>query len=494
MKRFMLVLLLVLLFFGISFAPLSIKSYEIAPDTISPGQEGIIRITLENTQPGGATTTGDSVEDVAIYFTPVEGMQFRTDSPLRIGNIEGGASTIVSVTFKVLPTAKGGILSPTFLVSQKDATYKQSFLVPIEVNNAPILTISLDKQTIRSTDKLNVTLTNSAGLASKLTIKLNESGKFSLINKDQIFVGDVVNSASASLDIDARNAKEGVNPLQFILSYQDELGKTKTEIKTISVTVKKESKDLVFTQEAPIITSKDNTLKLKIKNTGNLLKSFSISISDEKIKSKESNEIQLGDFASGEEKIVDIHVFADAEPGILDTTVTVKWVEGNFEKEEQAIIPITVSSDADVGIFLDSKPTPLLSGVEHTLSVLVSNIGSYGIENVELSLQESGILEILNAQKSQYIGGLESDDFSTVQYKIKMKNIQPGTYPLNIHVRYKDASGIWVDKDVISEVVVREYENSNGNGNILYILVIGVVLIIVYYYLRKRKLKQKIAK
>ena len=67
--------------------------------------------------------------------------------------------------------------------------------------------------------------------------------------------------------------------------------------------MKKEKADVAFTQTATIMTSKDNLLKLKVKNTGRTLEDFRVVLDDESIKSKEANEIKLGTFTGGDEKI-----------------------------------------------------------------------------------------------------------------------------------------------------------------------------------------------
>lgn len=479
---------------GLLFAPLSIESYEVIPSELRPGQEGIIELTLSNVQETSTATSVDPVENVAVYYSTVQGMEFKSAGPTQVGTLDGGATSIVTIPIKVLTTAKGGILSPSLSIRQDDALRTRNLVIPIQVTNPPILTLSTDKQTIASTDTLNITITNHGGEARLLTIKINDSDDFSFIGTDQIFAGTIVGSASIITSIDSRNADEGVTTIPFLLNYHQENGDTASELKEVSITVKKESTDIVFTQLEPIITSKDNFLELTVRNTGQNLEDFRISLTDTNIQSKESDEIGLGDLETNGEKTFDINVFADVAPGVHKAQFKLMWVEEDVEKEEEVLVPITVSSDADVAIFIDAKPEPLVPGQEYTLSVLVSNIGSYSIENVEIALDESDILDILNAQKSQYIGGLDNDDFSTVQYKVRIMSIEPGSYPLTIYVKYKDSSGIWVEKDVISSIVIRsasELAGSEGDNTLLYLAVVVIAAIIYWYYKKRKKQQQK---
>jgi len=491
MKR----LLFILIFIGLIFAPLSIDSYELSSSKLRPGQDGSIKITLKNIQPSGVTTIVQSINNVNVYYTPTEGIEIKSTNPITMGTIQGGSTAIVTVPIKILPNTKGGIVVISFSIKQENGD-TQSLNVPVQILNPPILTVSTDKQTIGSTDVLNVTIKNNGGSANKLVVKLNSTDKFSFSGTDQIFVGDVKDSKTFSMPIDSRNADEGVNFIPLIFTYEQEGGDSTSEDKPISVTIKKEKADVVFTQEALIVTSIDGVLKLKVKNIGRPLIDFRVILEDENIKAKETKEIKLGDFNTGDEKTISINIFADTKPGVQNTKIKLKWLEEDVEKEEEISVPIAVSSDADVGIFIDSKPSPLTSGGEHTLSVLISNIGSYRIENVEVSLEEGDILYILNAQKSQYIGKLESDDFSTVQYKVRIKNIPAGTHPLSVIVKYKDQSGIWIQKNVTSSIVIRPAEEAGKkNGNVLfYVIPTMLILAFAYWYFRKRKKQQSVAK
>ena len=452
------------------------------------------QITLKNALPSSATTTGESVKDIVIYYYSVPGMEFKLTDAIRVGTLEGGSSAIASFPIRILPNANGGILSPSFQINQQDVNSKQKLIVPVPVVNPPILTISVDKQALSGTDAVSITISNNGGTADKVILQIN-STKFAFSGSDQVYVGEVTssNSKTISVSLDSRNAADGINSVPFVIIYQQEGGETKTETKYLSLTVKKEKADVAFTQTATIMTSKDNLLKLKVKNTGRTLEDFRVVLDDESIKSKEANEIKLGTFTGGDEKDISFNVFAGAQPGVQSLKLTLKWVEQNVEKQDTVFVPLVINSDADVGIFLDAKPSPLAVGGEHTLSVLVSNIGSYKINNVEVSLNGGEVLEILNAQKSQYIGGLDNDDFSTVQYKTKVFSIAPGTYPLTVAVKYKDQSGVWIEKNITREVTIRSAEDVGKGGVPIFIYVIGIAIIgaALYVWYKGRKPPQQ---
>ena len=489
---FAFVALISLLLSGLASAALYIDAYTVTPSSLNPGQEGSVSFTIKNVIPTGSTST-TQLENVQVFYSAPAGITYKSQSPYVVGTISVGGASLVTVPFKVNTDVKGGAITAPFYISLKDDNSLKTVNAVISVTNPAILSFSSDHQTILSTDTINLTITNNGGAASRASLKIADGSKFSLLGKTSIYIGDIKGTVSVIVPIDSRNADEGVNGIPFVISYTDDGGSSMNETKTLSVAVKKEKADVVFSQQGQVVAAKDNTLLIKVKNTGRALVDLKVYLDDSQIKAKESNQVKLGDLGTDEEKEFSMKIFADAQPGVQATSFRLKWVEDDVEKEETISVPIVVTSDADAAIFIDAKPTPILVGGEHTLSVLVSNIGSYKINNVEVSIGDSDAFDVLNAQKSQYIGGLEADDFSTVQYKVRVKTLQPGSYPLSVMVKYKDQSGIWIEKTVTSQLNIRPAnDGAKGNDNTVP-LVVGAVAVLGagYWYFRMRKPAQK---
>ncbi|HIH18662.1 TPA: hypothetical protein HA225_01665 [Candidatus Micrarchaeota archaeon] len=476
---------------GASYAAMSVETYTVTPSTLKPGEEGSVTFSVKNVLPSTATTTIAPLEDVQVFYTAPTGIEFKAASPFTIGTIDSGGSALVSVPFRVLPTAKSGVITASFFISQKDKNDLKTVNAIIRVVNPPIITLSSDRQTILSTDVINLTITNNGGAASKFVIKLADGTNFSFMGTTQIYVGDLAKTTVVQVPLDSRKVTEGLNTIPFVISYQQEGGDTANETKYLTVAVKKEKADISFTQGEPIVTNKDNILKMKIRNRGRALDDFRVLLTDEKVKARESSQITLGNLATGQEKEFEVPVFADEQPGVRSTSFNVKWVEDDVEKEEAFSVPIVISSDAEVGIYLEVKPAPLAVGGDYTLSVTTSNLGSYKIANVVVAIEDSPSFDILNIQKEQYIGNLDNDAFSTVQYKIRVKStIAAGDYPLAFKVRYKDQSGIWIEKEVKTIVSIRPasegVQKDNGNGTLM---LVGIVVLAgaAYWYFKMRK-------
>ncbi|MCX6772641.1 MAG: hypothetical protein NTV88_02630, partial [Candidatus Micrarchaeota archaeon] len=379
-----------------------------------------------------------------------------------------------------------------FYISQKDVSEQRSVVAVIPVTNPAILTLASDRDVIGSTGSINLTIRNDGGAASKATLNIASGSSFAFVGTTQVYIGDISGTIAVPVPIDARGVANGVNTIPFVISYQAEGGLQTNETKTLTVTVKKEKADVAFTQSEPIVTNKDNMLKMTVKNKGKMLTDFRVLLTDANVQSKDNSQVSLGNIATGEEKSFVIPVFVNEQPGVKTVTFDVKWMEDSVEKEETFGIPLVISSDAEVGIYLDAKPTPLAVGGDYTLSATVSNLGSYKIANVVVALQDNSAFDILNIQQEQYIGNLDNDAFSTVQYKIRVKSlVLPGQYPLVFQVRYKDQSGIWIDKNVTTMVSIRPASEGVQKGGDGTVFIIGAIVLIGagYWYFRMRKPK-----
>jgi hypothetical protein len=481
--------LAILLLAGALCATLGVDAYTVTPSTLRPGEEGAITFTIKNVVPSSGSA--DPLDDVQVFFSPSTGMEFKAKSPFVVGTIDSGGSAIVSVPFRVLSSAKGGVITATFYISQKDESALKTLNAIIKVINSPVLTLSSDKQTILSTDSIKLSITNNGGTASRAILKIEENSGFSLLGASQVFLGDIQNSTTVLVPIDSSNAKSGVRAIPFILTYQEEGGDTINATKYLTVSVKKESEDIIFTQEGKVVASQDNELSLRVKNNGKPLSNVRLFWTDSGLKAKQDNQVRLGDLATGAQATATFLVSAEGVPsGVQDSTLKLAWSEGGAEKEELLTVPIVVSSDADAMVYIDAKPTPVVADADLTFSVTVSNVGSSKIQNVEVTLEDSSAFDVFNVQRSQYIGGLEPDDFSSVSYKLRVKNVQPGNYPLNVKVRYKDTSGQWVDKQNSFDIAVRPADAAakNGNGSLpIYVGGAVVALAAGYWYFRMRK-------
>ncbi len=475
-------LMLLLLLPGV-FASFSIANYSVSPVQVKPGEFGTVNIIVTNQD------ISNSAEGIKIEITP--GSYITMEREIAVGDLSEGAALTLSIPFKVEGWAPTGIYPINLDIYGQVAkssggmeSVHKKVLATIKVVNPPALQLSMERSQISEVGEETITVKNNGGTAKKVYISIANSG-IGFLNQDVIYIDRLDDNASIPVTIDARSAEEGAQKIQFTLAYEDELGNSYSETRSLPISIRKESGDFVFTQEGSVVTGRSDTLKIEVKNEGDDVQNLRFSTADANFQLVGISEFKVGDLKRGETKAVEVPVLAALEPGSKSISLNLKWIENSENREGEKSMPLKVSSNADVGVYFEAKPAPLYIDGEHTISVTVSNLGSYPIEATTTTFN-SEAFELLSIQPEQYIGGLNKDDFSSVQYKVRVKNVLPGTYPMSITVKYRDASGEWATKNVTANVNVLNQPAKN-NINIESVLVAVVIIGAVAYWFFIRK-------
>ncbi len=485
--------LLALLLLGISFAGISISNIAVSPAIVEPGTSGVLTFTVSN------DAAVDVVQNVAVQVSSTQDLAITRS--ISVGDLEASSSTVLSVPFQASPSIKSGYYTAQIdaagtttiyyysanmqdLKSKTD-TVQKSASAAIPVVNKPQISVGLSQDTLQDITPETFKFTNSGGAANRLKAVIVSPG-IGLLNIDQLYIDQLNASSQASASIDARGASEGATKLAIQLTYQDELGNQITENKEVPVTVKKPEGEFVFSQKAPIVTGKNENLGITISNLGGDITNLKFTFANESVRLRGMNEMRVGDLSAGFQKAISVPVVAELSPGTQNVVLYLTWVENGEDRMGTLTVPIEVISDSNVGVYLEAKPAPLLSGAEHTISVTVSNLGSYPIEGTTVELS-SDALTLLTIQPEQYIGGLQSDDFSSVQYSVRVNNVAPGNYPAKIMVKFRDASGEWMtlQKDISISVAAPPAQE----GSIIPFAIGAVIIVAALYWWFKRRKK-----
>jgi uncharacterized membrane protein len=466
---------------GVSYAGISVSNFTISRGSYQPGDVGIATITVTN--PVGTPRVS------GLAMTIYNPKEVSVSGSSTLSDIESGGMAVVSIPFKISSDAKPGIylvsVSFTGFSQQAGSTTQtvttNSVALPIIVVHSPILSLATDKPVIGGIDSVVLTVINNGGAAKEL--RVSTSGTVGLYGSDEVYVGNLTDRVNLSVTLDARNASDGPLDVPFVLTYNDELGNPHTTTATLRVTVKNEVLDLRFNQVTPLITGKEGNLTLRVLNNGGDLSDVRISFVNSSLSLKDLSEIKIGDLAAGQSVTVSALVHNDLTPGLNLVASKVTWTEKDIRKEQATNIPISIDSDADVGVYLEAKPSPLEAGQETTISVLVSNVGSYGIDNVDVGLS-SPDFQSLDVTPRQYIGSLAKDDFSTVQFKVLPNSA--GDYPINVNVMYRDASGDWVNKTITQNATVSPAPSGDA-GSTYAVLGIVVIAALALWWFKFRK-------
>jgi uncharacterized membrane protein len=479
------ILFLAMLVLGISFAGLSVNNFTVTKGIFEPGEPGVATVSVTN--PAGServtsiTMSIDNPPEIIVTSSP------------SLADIDAGGSAIVSLPFRVKEDARPGIylINVVFkgFKSSEGAGQSQTSVntvsIPITVVDEPELSLSVDKTLLTGIDELELTIDNNGGLAKNA--RLSSPGAVSLYGTDQVYLGTIEGKTKINLTLDSRNAPDGQSDVVFNLKYDDELGLPKEKNITLRMTVRNEKLSLRFEQDGAVVTGRESNLTIQIHNDGTeTLHDLRLVFLNDSVRFKDQNELKFGDLAPGASASSSALISTNLPPGSNAVGSRVSWIEKDVQKEEEIKVPISITSDADVGVYLEAKPLPLTLGGTHTLSVLVSNLGTYRIDSVDVEIN-SPALRSLDISNNQYIGGLASDDFSTVQFQESVNATSEGDYPILITVNYRDPSGEWKQKIIQRNLTVYAPKAANGDSMPLIIGLVAVGAIGLWYFRFRKK-------
>ena len=493
MRKLLFGVLALLLMSGYVFAGLTVTNYEISGESFKPGSRGTISVYVSN--PSACSIPGTCEADhglsgVAASLYPPPGITM--DTRADIGDMSVGSSSFISLPFTVDSDADSGIyrLDVRFYAFGETAEIRY-ITIPITVAYLPEFTLTPDNDVLSGLDNIGLSISNNGGTARnvKLTVMEDEAGVV-LFGTNEIYVGNLRDTTDVTVNLDSRSAMDGPVDVPFVISYEDEIGVSHEEIAYVRMTVKKEKLDIIFSQTTDVYTRKDSTLSLSILNNGDEeINDVKLSFADDTVRLKNKNELDFGDISPGLQSSDSGSVFITTTPGLNLIPAKITWVERNVQKEQEINVPLTVTSDADVGVYIETKPAPLMAGQEHTLSVLVSNLGSYRIDNVDVEI-DSDVLTSLDITNKQYIGSLENDDFSTVQFKTQISPfVTPGDYSMSVKITYRDQSGDWVTKRVTQPIEIHSMPEQDS-GLVFYIIGAAVLAVVIWYFFFRKKKKK----
>jgi len=486
-------ILAVLLMSGIGFAGLAVTSYEVSQESFAPGSQGTVTIYISNPSACPALPSCDedhALSEVGVSVT--SSSQIIISEREDVGDIATGGSTFLTLPFTVADTADSGVYSLGFRVFSFAQTAQTRYItIPITVADVPEFVFTPDTNVLTSVDVVNMTIKNNGGIAKGLKIKISEDDSgIALYGTNEIYVGDLTGETTITMMLDSRDAEDGPVDVPLVLIYNDEIGVAHEETDYVRMTVKKEKLDIIFDQKSDVVTRQESTLVLTLNNNGNEdLKDIRLSFTSEDIKMRDGSEFDFNDVSKGGEATVSGTVFVTLSPGLNLIPARMTWIENDVNKEQEITVPLTISSDADVGVYIETKPAPLTAGTEHTLSVLVSNLGSYRIDNVDVEI-DSDVLQTLDITNKQYIGSLENDDFSTVQFKTQISPFTaPGDYDMTVKINYRDQSGEWKTRYINQPITVYGMQTEEG-GILNYIIILVVLAVIVWFFFFRKKKKE----
>ncbi|VVB58852.1 Uncharacterised protein [Candidatus Anstonella stagnisolia] len=503
MKKTALFAFFVLLAAGFAAAELSLTSYSVLPDTLEPGVSGTIVLNLKNV--GTNSANGILLE---VGTSP----QISASKTFNFGDLASGATTTVTVPFSISPSTKSGIYSVSLrftwfsaAATGTNSTRQAVFNVPLEISSVPSFSIETTSSTAYTSHDflVNATISNTKGaLVKDVRISLNSSD-FLQRGKVPLPLGDVNPSRDFSLLLSSSSSvTSGDYEIPVAISYKDDLGVEQSATGKIIVDVTVSAPKFIASVDSgePLTQGKRVRLSMSLKNNGDeTAQNVFISVANSSVLTPIGfSEVSAGALSPGSSASVSFDVGVnDVLPGFYSLPLKVRYSD-KYGKETEATISsgIFVESKNDLSVYVSSKPAPIVSGGVHTLSVLVSNIGSSPIKALSVRINSS-TFGLLEAQEDQFIGGLNQDDFSTVQYKVLVGNVPEGDYPLDVQLDFKDSynkphtMSVPVTLRVVSAQTAQKALGSQNGISPLLLIVGAAALLIIAYFVRKKYFTKK---
>jgi hypothetical protein len=486
MKGKLLVCLLVALCLS-SFA-ITITSWSTDKSSYEPGDSGYITINVYmahglasgETLKGFKATKVESYSQITDYAQDIGDMSLSTvvvNVPLRIS--EDTKESLYTLPIKI--TAVAQVEGASGSVSDTIDTATAS--IPVKVATRPVVTLDVSPKSIEKSGNITLNVCSEKGIAEEVSIVSSL-----YLDGGKIYVKEVNgNCTRVSSAYDASNIAEGSTTVSFNVSYKDSIGDSYSTMVSIPMTISKEASRFIINQNVAIDYKKNSNLQLTLENKGSDAQDVRISpVSGITLVTK--SEIEVGDIGKGGRKNISETVYTALDPGVNSVTFKVYWNENGQEKSETVNVPITVKSEDSMDIYLEANPSPLQFGQEHTISIIVANKASYDISGVSIAI-ESDAFEVLDVEKRKFIGSINSDDFSSQQFKVRVKQADGSeNNVLKVTVQFKDPSG----KDNVKEreipINIKEVAKTGDNT---FLFVVGAAIVVIIGYLLTRKKDKK---
>ncbi|MEW6528843.1 MAG: hypothetical protein AB1391_03070 [Candidatus Micrarchaeota archaeon] len=482
----LLILANLLVLTNISFASLSLSEIVLSKSVFKPGESGTITLTITN------LNSSYILEAIGVEISG--GPEFTYTGWFSLGNLNPLTSTTIVVPVKVNENAKSAIYPFTIkvygstpIIESSSESFRSSRSVAVSVLRKPLLSLEYEN-TLNENDAFGIKIVNNGGAAKNMRVSVLQP--FAINGMDSIYIGDVENSTNILLNLSVASVVEGQNVLQFLFTYDDELGNEINETKNIQIIVKRKIIAMSFTQLSDITSKKDNKVLFKVTNGKRQINDAKLRFIDPNIILKNDDEIKIGDLKADEVKEFSFMAYINLSPGTNNVNATITYIEDGKEKTKNTAIAFTITSFSDVQVYIEAKSPPFRKGEEQTLSVTVANTWDYGIGSLSVGV-ESDFFDLVNGYGEKYIGTLSRDDYSSAQFKIRIKDDAPSNINITVRVKYRDTLGNLIERKKIYAMKIedaQQLENNEHNDQLLFIF-IGVIIVVVacWFFFRKKK-------
>jgi hypothetical protein len=184
-----------------------------------------------------------------------------------------------------------------------------------------------------------------------------------------------------------------------------------------------------------------------------------------------------------------------ADEGMYNSTITVDYLNhiGDERQDIDEFGILVIKSEPKIFAKIDS--TEIYKGSD-TGEVTITFVNNHlaNLKFLTVELLDSEEYKIISANK-EYIGDLDSDDFESVDFRLKIDNEK--MIPLKLKISYMDALNKEYSEEMVVDFNVMSASelgiSSNGTSQAIFgIIILGVIG--YYFYKRYKKKKKKESK
>lgn len=159
--------------------------------------------------------------------------------------------------------------------------------------------------------------------------------------------------------------------------------------------------------------------------------------------------------------------------------ITIKYTDTTGEHTLTRNLGIKINDDPKIIFNLVSigqaKNNKIYSNNKEKIDFEIYNVGNVDAEGVYIEMTSS----ITDNSPKYFIGSIEKDNYDSVTLEFTTKDIKPGSYPVQITIKYKD-SGL-IEKEIVKGINIEVVKNPTEKSAITTIInaIVGIVIGII---------------
>lgn len=299
------------------------------------------------------------------------------------------------------------------------------------------------------------------------------------------------------------NAVEGEEEID--IRYTEDTGFSRSWVTFRDFPIRIRSRDLVVSAEVssspdPIPPGEEAVVTLTIKNDADsLIRDLKVKLDTSEedvpfapIKSTTQQSTYILD--SGESAAMDFNIIAtpESDGGVYKIPLSISYTDATgTEYVKEDVIGLRIGSSPDILATIDTVD----SCKDLSLCTVTIKIVNRGLTNIKLlstKLESNGVYEVIS-EPEVYIGNIDSDDYESVDYKIKVLSSEK-SINLPLVLDYRDSTNKKYEetKQVIFHAenlkLTHGQQESSPLGYVIIVAIVAVGLVI-YFWRRKKKKK-----